>query len=539
MVAAKKAGTLCLAFTTNGVPLTQRWVSERDELRVVRLFHQLGVRMMHLTYNRRNPLGDGAGEPNDGGLSDFGRQAIAEMNRLGVIVDVAHSGWRTSLEAAKASGRPMVASHTTCAGLYKHFRGKPDEAVRAICDTGGLIGICCIPRFLGGPGDITAFLDHIDYAVKRFGADHVAIGPDIAYTSRNDAAERAKVPRRKDGRSALALAGPRWEHLWPVDNYKETPRAIQSLAWTNWPLFTVGMVQRGHSDDDHPQDPRRERPPRLERQHAGEVLKETTQRPDPGGPPMHARAMVLLTLLSSAGSLVLTASFAGEPSSKSVPTYKVVAGWPEPSSPIKLGQVSAVATDASDRVFVFHRGEPPVVVFDRDGKYLRSWGEGLVKKAHGLRIDREQNVWTTDVGHHLVRKFDHEGTLLMTLGRKGVPGAGPDRFNQPTDVAVTPSGEFYVSDGYGNSRVVQFSKDGRYLKEWGTKGKGEGQFNLPHAIVLDPDGRIYVGDRENDRVQVFDPRGKFLAQWKEGGALTASSSPPTAASSWPTAAPAA
>jgi membrane dipeptidase len=249
VVAAKKAGTLCLAFTTNGVPLTQRWVSERDELRVVRLFHQLGVRMMHLTYNRRNPLGDGAGEPNDGGLSDFGRQAIAEMNRLGVIVDVAHSGWRTSLEAAKASSRPMVASHTTCAGLYKHFRGKPDETVRAICDTGGLIGICCIPRFLGGPGDITSFLDHIDYAVKRFGAEHVAVGPDIAYTSRNDAAERAKLPSRKDGRTALALAGPRWEHLWPVDNYKETPRAIQSLAWTNWPLFTVGMVQRGHSDD--------------------------------------------------------------------------------------------------------------------------------------------------------------------------------------------------------------------------------------------------------------------------------------------------
>ena len=178
VVAAKKAGTLCLAFTTNGVPLTQRGVSERDELRVVRLFHHfplLGVRMMHLTYNRRNPLGDGAGEPNDGGLSDFGREAITELNRLGVIVDVAHSGWRTSREAARASSRPMVASHTTCAGLYKHFRGKPDETVRAICDTGGLIGICCIPRFLGGPGDISAFLDHIDYAVKRFGAKHVAI----------------------------------------------------------------------------------------------------------------------------------------------------------------------------------------------------------------------------------------------------------------------------------------------------------------------------------------------------------------------------
>lgn len=246
---AKRQGKLCLAFTTNGVPLRQQWESTRDELRLIRLFRQLGVQMMHLTYNRRNPLGDGCGEPNDGGLSDFGREAIAEMNRLGVIVDVAHSGWRTSLEAAKASNKPMVASHTTCAGLYKHFRGKPDETIRAICDTGGLIGICCIPRFLGGAGDIAAFLDHIDYAVKKFGADHVAIGPDISYTSRNEAAERAKVSKRADGRSPLAAAGPRWEHLWPADDFRPAPHAVESLAWTNWPLFTVGLVERGHSDE--------------------------------------------------------------------------------------------------------------------------------------------------------------------------------------------------------------------------------------------------------------------------------------------------
>ena len=154
VVEAKKSGRLCLALTTNGVPLLQNWESVRDELRLVRLYYELGVRMMHLTYNRRNPLGDGCGEPNDAGLSDFGRAAVAEMNRVGVIVDVAHSGWRTSLEAAKASSKPMVASHTTCAGLYKHFRGKPDDTIRAICDTGGLVGICCIPRFLGGQGDI-------------------------------------------------------------------------------------------------------------------------------------------------------------------------------------------------------------------------------------------------------------------------------------------------------------------------------------------------------------------------------------------------
>ncbi|MBI3879096.1 MAG: membrane dipeptidase, partial [Verrucomicrobia bacterium] len=244
IAAAKKAGKLCLYFTTNGVPLRQQWESVRDELRLIRIFQELGVRMMHLTYNRRNPIGDGAGEANDGGLSDFGHAVVAEMNRLGVIVDVAHSGWRTSLDAAKASKRPMVASHTTCAGLYKHFRGKPDETVKAICDTGGLIGICCIPRFLGGAGDIGAFLDHIDYAVKKFGSEHVAIGPDISYVSRNDEAERAKIPKRTSTGSAA-----KWEHLWPVDDYRPKPHAEQSLAWTNWPLFTVGMVQRGHSDE--------------------------------------------------------------------------------------------------------------------------------------------------------------------------------------------------------------------------------------------------------------------------------------------------
>jgi len=243
IVAAKKEGRLCLYFTTNGVPLRQQWESVRDELRLIRIFQELGVRMMHLTYNRRNPIGDGAGEPNDGGLSDFGHAVVAEMNRLGVIVDVAHSGWRTSLEAAKASKKPMVASHTTCAGLYKHFRGKPDETVKAICDTGGLIGICCIPRFLGGAGDLGAFLDHLDYAVKKFGADHVAIGPDISYVSRNDETERARIPKWS-GSTAT-----HWEHLWPADNFQPQPHAERSLAWTNWPLFTVGLVQRGHSDE--------------------------------------------------------------------------------------------------------------------------------------------------------------------------------------------------------------------------------------------------------------------------------------------------
>jgi membrane dipeptidase len=209
----------------------------------VRIFFQLGIRMMHLTYNRRNMLGDGCGEPGNGGVSEFGRAAIAEMNRIGIIVDVAHSGWRTSLEAAKVSTKPMVASHTTCAGLYEHFRGKPDEVIKAICDTGGLVGICCIPRFLGGKGDVGALLDHIDYAAKKFGVDHVAIGTDVAYTSRNAAAENKKIPRRPKAREEF-------RSLWPKDFFTATPQAEESLAWTNWPLFTVGLVQRGYSDDD-------------------------------------------------------------------------------------------------------------------------------------------------------------------------------------------------------------------------------------------------------------------------------------------------
>ncbi len=249
VVTAKAQGRHCLYFSGNGVPLRQDWNTPREELGFIRIFHQLGIRMMHLTYNRRNPIGDGAGEPHDGGLSEFGHAVIEEMNRVGVIVDVAHSGWKTSLDAAKASKKPMVASHTACGGLYSHFRAKPDEVAKAICDTGGLIGICVIPRFLGGAGDIAAFLDHIDYAVKHFGADHVAIGTDISYVSRQEETERAKIPKRPDSRVPVTLAGERWEHLWPRDPFRAAPHAEQSLAWTNWPLFTVGMVQRGHSDE--------------------------------------------------------------------------------------------------------------------------------------------------------------------------------------------------------------------------------------------------------------------------------------------------
>lgn len=243
IVAAKEQGRRCLYLTGNGVPLTQQWVSVEDELRYLSVFFQLGIRMMHLTYQRRNMIGDGCGESSNAGLSDFGRSVVAAMNKVGVIVDIAHSGWRTSLEAAQTSQRPMVASHSTCTALHHHIRSKPDEVIKAIADSGGLIGICCISRFLGGSGDIVALLDHIDHVVKTFGIDHVGIGTDVSYTSRNYAAESKKIPSRPKSRAD-------WRSLWPTDPFKGTPEGQQSIAWTNWPLFTVGLVQRGYSDAD-------------------------------------------------------------------------------------------------------------------------------------------------------------------------------------------------------------------------------------------------------------------------------------------------
>jgi membrane dipeptidase len=246
IVAAKEAGRRCFYMSSNGVPLAQDWSSLEEELRFIRVFFQLGVRMMHLTYNRRNMIGDGCAEPADAGLSDFGRAVIREMNRVGVVVDVAHSGWRTSIEAAKASERPMVASHSGCCAVHRHIRCKPDEVIRAIADTGGYIGICGIPAFMGRTGDILAMLDHVDHVARNFGADHVTIGTDTAYTSRQTAVERKKVPARRPGRT-------RWEGFWPPDAFDEKwrqERMTASLAWTNWPLFTVGLVQRGHTDED-------------------------------------------------------------------------------------------------------------------------------------------------------------------------------------------------------------------------------------------------------------------------------------------------
>jgi membrane dipeptidase len=237
---AKAENRHCLYFTGNGVPLPQRWITVEEELGYVKLFFQLGIRMMHVTYNRRNMLGDGCAETANGGLSDLGRAAIAEMNKVGVLVDVAHSGWQTSLEAAQVSKGPIVASHTACDAVHHHIRCKPDNVIKAIVDKGGLVGICSIPSFLGG--GLNAMLDHIDHVVKKFGIDHVGIGTDVAYSA-------PSRPGRINGPARRTRT--RFEALWPPGSLEgSNPADTLTLAWTNWPLFTVGLVQRGYRDED-------------------------------------------------------------------------------------------------------------------------------------------------------------------------------------------------------------------------------------------------------------------------------------------------
>ena len=247
--AVREAGRRSIVQTCNGVPLAGEQGTVEGELRYVRLFFELGCRMMHLTYNRRNPIGDGCAEPGNAGLSDFGHAAVAELNRQGIIIDVAHSGWQTCLETARASSSPMVSSHATCDALNHHHRAKPDELMKAIADTGGTVGITNVPAFLGGSGCIDAMLDHLDHAVGVAGAEHVTIGTDRPYVGVQTQDENAKVPARNGTQRR------RWEALWWEDDpvhqaaWKDEGMTL-STTWTNWPLFTVGLVQRGHSDED-------------------------------------------------------------------------------------------------------------------------------------------------------------------------------------------------------------------------------------------------------------------------------------------------
>lgn len=205
--------------------------------------------------------------------------------------------------------------------------------------------------------------------------------------------------------------------------------------------------------------------------------------------------------------------------------YEVVEGWDRLPEGWSYVEVAGVATDSRDRVYAFNRAEHPMIVFDADGNFLDAWGEGIFTNAHGIYIGPDDRIYAANNFDHTVRIFEPDGTLLQTLGEKDKPsdtgfvagqtavqkGGGP--FNMVTNVALSKTGELYVSDGYGNARVHKFSADGEWQFSWGEPGDGPGEFQLPHAIAVSEDGLVYVADRENSRIQIFDAQGEYIREW--------------------------
>lgn len=210
-----------------------------------------------------------------------------------------------------------------------------------------------------------------------------------------------------------------------------------------------------------------------------------------------------------------------------------VARWPALPASIVLDRVVGIGEDSRGYVYLAHRGDHPLLRLKPDGTLDTEIGAEHMRRTtaydlrgpvpvpiatrcwmHGLHLDPWDNVWITDVGRHLVMKFSPAGQLLATLGTDGVAGADATHFNQPTQVCVTPAGDIFVTDGYGNSRVVRFNARGEFVATWGSRGTEPGQFHTPHMITRDADGRLYVSDRENDRIQVFDESGRVLAVWE-------------------------
>jgi len=207
-------------------------------------------------------------------------------------------------------------------------------------------------------------------------------------------------------------------------------------------------------------------------------------------------------------------------------SYEPNADWAKRPPGFTWYEVVGVAVDSRDRAYVFSRGDHPVMVFDRDGTFLNSWGEGQFVRPHGITVGPDDTVYLTDDTDHTVRKHALDGRLLMTLGTRGQPSntgatsldyrtirqvGAP--FHYPTNVALGGDGEIYVSDGYGNARIHKFSPDGKLILSWGEPGAGPGQFQIPHGIAVDRNGTVFVADRENSRLQLFSPAGKFLDEW--------------------------
>ncbi len=246
----------------------------------------------------------------------------------------------------------------------------------------------------------------------------------------------------------------------------------------------------------------------------------------------------MLSRLSLAATLTAIAAF-GQPSyapPNDLPNpYATVRDWAQLPDNRKWGSTAGIEVAPNGHIWAYDRcaanscaDSPldPILEFDASGKALRHFGAGLFVQPHGMFVDKDGNVWVTDAmgkgdKGHQVFKFSPDGKVLLTLGKAGVAGSGPDTFNQPTDVLVAPNGDIFVSSGhspgYGDARIVKFSKDGKFIKQWGSAGSGPGQFVGPHCLAMDSKGRLFVGDRTNNRIQIFDQEGKFLAEWKQFG----------------------
>jgi DNA-binding beta-propeller fold protein YncE len=249
----------------------------------------------------------------------------------------------------------------------------------------------------------------------------------------------------------------------------------------------------------------------------------------------HRRAHALAVLLAATASTVfVVAQPANAPRNDLPQPYRTTRDWGQLPPGVKWAAVTAVEPAPDGTIYVIHRcfanscagrSEAPILKYDMSGKLLASWGAGMFVFPHGATVDRDGNLWVTDARGengkgHQVFKFDSNGKVLMTLGKAGVSGSGPDLFDQPTDVVVSPAGDIFVTDSHRNgknNRVVKFTKDGTYVKEWGKRGSARGEFIEPHTIAMDSRGRLFVGDRENNRIQIFDQNGAFLDQWRQFG----------------------
>ena len=245
-------------------------------------------------------------------------------------------------------------------------------------------------------------------------------------------------------------------------------------------------------------------------------------------------------------AIVLTASVvAGQqtPRNDLPQPYRTTRDWGELPKGMVWPAVTAIEPAPDGSIYVIERcfenscagrSEPPILKYNQDGKLIATFGQNMFVFPHGATVDREGNLWVTDASRtgvvgkgHQVFKLSPTGTVLMTLGKAGISGSGPDLFDQPTDVVIAPNGDIFVTDSHRmevgkqgvslNNRVVKFTKDGKFVKEWGKKGSGRGELSEPHTIAMDSRGRLFVGDRENNRIQIFDQDGRFLDEWRQFG----------------------